>query len=427
MENEKSTSFVAVANDDTLELFRKGIGRIADEKGTVTDYSVTTDEQFSLSEYYDIASYGKMKITSFMTDWYYSKENYADIWNQMPTETYSNEILDWVRATYPNMDWSKYDRDGNGYADSMVILNAGISDSGEVIILSYSGALNHQATYTGDQAGTPEAPRANAFTNVGYSWLQNGYNTIIHEFAHGLGLIDYYDVNYSGIDAVGRFDMQSQSHGDWNAYSKLAVGWMDPQIVSGLSSGQSVDLTIRSSALTGDMIIIPAAGKDYEGPFSEYIMLDLFTDDRVNEYDTERDGYQLKDAAGVRISHVNAEMEKRILDAESLIDPGSSTEYTIGTIHSANNYKGDGTGKYNIEVIQNGGKNTFTNMNQLDTMLEKDDLFYKGDSFTAEDYSQFLYEGRMDDGSEFGYTVKVTNISTDANGIPTATIQITRN
>ena len=414
-----------MANDDTLKLFREGIGRIADEKGTVTDYSVTTDEKFSLSEYYDIASYGKMKITSFMTDWYYSDENFADVWSNSPDEAYSNKIMDWVRATYPDMDWSKYDQDGNGYVDSMVILNAGVKDDDEVMIMSYSGAINHMPTYTGDRAGTPDAPRVNSFTNVGYWWMQNDYNTIIHEFAHGLGLIDYYDVNYSGINAVGSFDMQSGSCGDWNAYSKLAVGWMEPQIVSGLESGQSVEYTIGSSALTSDMLVIPAAGKDYEGPFSEYIMLDLFTDDGVNEYDTEKDGYALKDAAGVRISHVNAEMEKRTLTAESVVNLGESAEYTIGTIHSANNYKGE-TGKYNIEVIQNGGKNTFTDLSQLDTMLDKDDFFYAGDTFTAEDYSEFLYEGCMDDGSAFGYTVEIVSIGTNANGIPSATIRVMR-
>lgn len=414
-----------MANDDTLKLFREGIGRVVDEQGNVTDYSVTTDEKFSLSEYYDIASYGKMQITSFLTDWYYSDEKFADVWSHAPDEAYSNRIMDWVRAKYPEMDWSSYDQDGNGYVDSMVILNAGVKED-DFIILSYSGAIHHRATYYGDQAGTQDAPRVNTFTSVGYSWLQNDSRTIIHEFAHGLGLIDYYDVMYSGIDAVGTFDMQSGSYGDWNAYSKLAVGWMDPQIVSGLSVGQSVELTIGSSALTDDVILIPAAGKEYEGPFSEYILLDLFTDDGVNEYDTESGVFDLKDVAGVRISHVNAEMEKRTDTVESIVNLGEFAEYTIGTIHIANNYTGNATGKYNLEVIQNGGKNTFTNPDQSDTLLDRNDLFYAGDTFTAEEYSEFLYEGRMDDGFDFGYVIKIVKIGTDANGIPYATIRITR-
>ena len=412
-----------MANEDTLDLFREGIGRIVDVSGNVTDYSATDDEKFSLSEYYDIASYGKMKITSFMTDWYYSDENFADVWALPPDEKYANDIMDWVRNTYPDMDWSKYDKDGNGYVDSMVILNAGVND--ETYIISYSGAINYRSSYFGDYAGTQDAPRVNVYTTVGYNWLTNDYSTLIHEYAHGLGLIDYYDVTYSGIDAVGSLDMQSANAGDWNCYSKLAVGWMEPTVVEGLASGESVEYTIGASSLTDDVIIIPAAGTQYSGPFSEYVMIDLLTMDGANEYGTEVFG--LDGVQGVRISHVNAVMEVHTEEVTSMID-GSSAEYTVGTIHYANNFKNSDKGRYNLEVIQAGGDNTFTdlsNLKELDTMLAADDLFYAGDSFDVEDYDEFFYNGLMDDGSEFGYTVKVVSIKKDANGVPQATIRVT--
>lgn len=416
-----------MANEDTRQLFQKGIGRMIDENGVVTDYSDTADKVFSLSEYFDIASYGKMKITSFMTDWYYSADNFADVWSMEPDEVYANNIMDWVRATYPDMDWSRYDCDGNGYVDSMVILNAGVRDSDEIIIGSYEGALNRMTTYFGDRVGTPDAPRVNVFSNVGYDWMQNGYATVIHEFGHGLGLIDYYDVEYSGIDAVGQFDMQSGSYGDWNAYSKLAVGWMEPQIVQGLASGQSVEYTIGSSALTDDVILIPAAGKEYDGPFGEYVMIDLFSDEGVNVFDADFGGgaFRLKDVVGVRISHVNSNMEMRTEQIESIVNPGTSAEYTIGTIHIANNYTGDPAGRYNIEVIQAGGDNTFTDLDNLDTILSADDFFYAGDQFDAADYTEFFYDGLLDDGSAFGYTVEIVSIGVDTDDKPVATIRVT--
>lgn len=415
-----------MASNETLELYRKRLGRIVDTNGKVTDYSETDDEGFSLSEYFDKASYGKLGITSFMTDWYFSDDNFVDMQYNMAEADAANDLLEWVKATYPNLDWSKYDQDANGYVDSMIILSAGVGSDDGFNILSYGGAYNQMTTYYGDYAGTPESPLANVFSVMGYHLMKDDATTLIHEFSHGLGLIDYYDVMYSGIDAVGKFDMQSGSYGDWNAYSKLTMGWMEPQIVRDMESGQSVEFTIGSSALTDDMIIIPAAGKEYEGPFSEYIMLDLFTDDGVNEYDTEKDMFELKDVAGVRISHVNAQMEKRTNTIVSTINPGNAAEYTIGTIHTANNYTGNVTGKYNVEVMQNGGKNTFTNMSQLDPVLDKDDLFYAGDTFTAEDYSEFLYEGRMDDASDFGYIIEIISIDTDTSGIPYATIRVTR-
>lgn len=416
-----------MANEDTLQFFRAGMGRIIDENGNVTDYSDTTDEKFSLSEYFDIASYGKMKITSFMTDWYYSTENFADVYSVSPDEMYANNIMDWVRTTYPDMDFSKYDKDGNGYVDSMVILNAGVREADDIFIISYEGAINYRQSYYGDLAGSQDAPRVNTYSTVGYKWLEDEYATIIHEFSHGFGLIDYYDVTYSGIDAVGGFDMQSGSVGDWNCYSKLAVGWMEPQVVEGLTSGQSVEYTIGSSALVGDVILIPAKGKTYDGPFSEYIMIDLFTDDGVNQFDAslEKKRFNLDNAAGVRISHVNAAMEKRTNKVASIYNESGEQEYAIGTIHFANNYRNDPMGRYNVEVIQAGGNNTFTDLKKLDTLLSKDDFFYAGDKFDVADYKEFFYEGLMDDGSEFGYVVEVVSIGTDENDEKTATIKVT--
>lgn len=413
-----------MANEDTLNFFRKSLGRVVDAKGTVTDHSVTDDEKFSLSEYYDLASYGKMTITSFITDWYYSDRNFADVWTEYPDDAYTSDISDWLLDTYPDMDWSKYDKDGNGYIDSILILNAGVMESKDVFYMgTYSYGMNFLSTYYGDLAGTQDAPRINVYTSIGYDMLEMGTDVLIHEFAHGLGLIDYYDVTYSGIDAVGSLDMQSANAGDWNCYSKMAVGWMEPTVVEGLASGESVEYTIGASSLADDVIIIPAAGTQYGGPFGEYVMIDLLTMDGANEFGTELFG--LDGVQGIRISHVNAAMEKRTMEIESQINPGISAEYTIGTIHYGNDYKDAERAKYNIEVIQAGGTNTFTDPKSDDNKLAADDLFYVGDTFSVEDYDEFFYNGLMDDGSEFGYIIEVVSIGTDANGALQATIRIT--
>ena len=329
-----------------------------------------------------------------------------------------------MKAQYPDIDWSLYDQDANGYVDSIVLINAGTPSNDSYIINSYSGAIHYRESYFGDYAGTPKEPNAHTFVNINDRFLRKeGADTLIHEFSHNFGIIDYYDVTYSGINAVGGFDMQSDNKGDWNAYSKMAVGWMEPQVVSGLDSGESVEFTIGSSALTEDVIVIPAAGTQYEGVFGEYVMIDLFSDDGVNQYDTKE--YGLQDALGVRISHVNGCMEKRTIEAESKTTPGEVSTYDIGTIHYANNYVGDGMGRYNVEVIQAGKKNTFTTVGSMDIQLSKEDLFYAGDTFTAEEYSEFFYQGLMDDGRAFGYTITIVAVGKDAEGKPMATVRVT--
>lgn len=413
------------ATDENLALYKKALGRVEDENGNVTDYSDANDEVFSLSEYFDTASYGKYQVNSFVTDWCYIDRNFSEYEYSSPDKEYADEILSWVKKNYPDLDMSYFDQDGNGYVDSMIIINSGVVENEEMLVInSYSGAIHRRESYYGDYAGTKEDPNVNCFVSVNQGFLQGGSSqTLIHEFSHNLGLIDYYDVNYSGIDAVGRFDMQSQNVGDWNAYSKLAVGWMNPQIVEGLKKGESVELTINSMALDDDVIVIPAAGNKYDGPFGEYIMIDLFSDDGVNQYDAK--DYELSGTTGVRISHVDARMEKRTMEIESKVNTEQKDVYDIGTIHYANAYLGDGRGFYNIEVIQSGKKNTFTNLENAITSLNREDLFYQGDKFSVEEYGQFFYNQRMDDGKEFGYTISIVNIGTNADGTPNATVKIT--
>lgn len=429
---EKNTLVVPVvwadqtemATEETLELYRKAFGRVMDETGALTDYSTEDGNAFSLSDYFDQASYGKLKVNSFITDWYYSDKLFAECENVSVDKSYGDEVLEWVKSTYPDLDWSRFDQDGNGYVDSIVLVNAGTYQSDTLNIQSYGGAIHYRESYYGDYAGTQEDPQVNTFVTINHCLLEDGdTGVLIHEFSHNFGIIDYYDVTYSGINAVGGFDMQSDNVGDWNAYSKLAVGWMEPKLVEGLASGESVELTIGSMALTDDVILLPAAGTEYEGPFSEYIMIDLFSDDGTNVYDTEE--YGLKGAAGVRISHVNACMEKRTNEVASKLDPSVSEVYTIGTIHYSNAAKDDGRGRYNIEVIQSGKKNTFTDPNGEYTPLTAEDLFYEGDVFTAKEYNEFFYNGLLDSGAELGYTVTIVQLGTDEEGNPTATIRIT--
>lgn len=413
-----------LATDEMLKVIKKSLGRIIDENGNMVDYSDFNDEVFSLSEYFDISSYGKMNINSFLTSYYYTDKTFEEYSSRTIEKSYADEVLEWVKKTYKDLDWTKYDQDGNGYLDSVIIINIGEREDGAMFMQGYSYAIHYREVYSKEYAGTQDNPNINGFVSLNHTFLENGStSTLIHEVSHNFGLIDYYDVTYSGIDAVGCFDMQSKNVGDWNAYSKLAVGWMDPTIVSDLKKGEYIDITIGSSALKNDVIIIPTAKTEYDGPFGEYIMIDLFSSDGVNKFDASL--YGLDGAVGVRISHVNANMEYRKLEGESKINPGEKFTYEIGTIHNANNYKNSESGIYNIEVIQSGKKNTFTNKENEITALNANDLFYVGDVFTVEEYSEFFYEGLMDSGLEFGYSVTVTNISKDADGNPVATIRVT--
>ena len=212
--------------------------------------------------------------------------------------------------------------------------------------------------------------------------------------------------------------MQSDSVGDWNAYSKYAVGWIEPEVIKGLKKGESKDIEIGAFADTGDAIVIPIAGDELNPPFSEYMMVDLYTSTGVNKYDSIK--YGINDFEGVRIYHVDAKMERR--DFRNSDYPNIEPT-PIGTIHFANDYKSDG--RFNIELIQAGTKNTFTDKGKLRNKVSREDFFQAGDKFTMEKYSEFFKDGLMDFGDEFGYEIEVISI-TGTGSNAKAKIRITR-
>jgi len=409
------------STQEVYDMFKSELGRVAQLgiETTPKDYSDnTSDNRYSLTKYFDTVSYGKFHLDNYMTTWYPHPKGFLEALSYELEAWEFSQIEEWLYNTYPDTDWTQFDLDKNGYFDTVILLNAGKnSDSDSFSIMSYEGAIQFRQTYGSEYAGTPDRPSlVNNIVTVNANQFDD--NALLHEFSHSFGLIDYYDVTYSGINAVGGYDMQSDSAGDWNPYSKYAVGWIDPTVVKDLKPGESVDIEIGSFADTGDAVVIPYVGEDVEPPFCEYMMVDLFTDTGVNPAFTGK--YGLSGACGVRMYHVDAVMERR--DYVSYLQP-DMTPCPIGTVHFANNNTGDG--RFNLELIQAGGKNTFTDIKNLRTNLQKNDLFKAGDTFTMSKYSQFFENGLMDYGDDFGYSIKVVSI-TGSGSKAKAVIRITR-
>ena len=408
------------ANENNLDILRNRLGKAAKLGEKIKDYSEKEENGFSLSKYFDIASYGKLQLQSYYTDWYTAPYNFAEMKDRGISRQFIDEVLDWLYKNYPNTDFSIFDPDKNGYFDHIIFVNFGdMSSSDGFTMASFGAACDYRCTYGKEYAWTADRPCVNRVLNINSEFLGgNSYNTLIHEFGHGFGLIDYYDVTYSGINAVGGYDMQSDSYGDWNAYSKYAVGWIEPEVIKGLKKGESKDIEIGAFADTGDAIVIPIAGDELNPPFSEYMMVDLYTSTGVNKYDSIK--YGINDFEGVRIYHVDAKMERR--DFQNSDYPNIEPT-PIGTIHFANDYKSDG--RFNIELIQAGTKNTFTDKGKLRNKVSREDFFQAGDKFTMEKYSEFFKDGLMDFGDEFGYEIEVISI-TGTGSNAKAKIRITR-
>jgi len=399
------------------------LGRVIDENGSITDYT-GDDVDYSFTEYFDLASYNKLKLNCFVTDFYGLEGTYEDNrYLYMPTEV---DILDsiqqWVNDNYSGM-LDKLDQDKDGIYDAVVFLNAlgyDIKDCG-YYTLSYQGAYNHTVSYYKDRAiTTGDGAAINYFASINeYFFEGNGSQhtsgTLCHEFSHQLGLLDYYDVTYSGINAIGTYDMQSSNEGDWNVLSKFCAGWINPIVVDPTEIGDGLEIKINAFEADGSAILIPTEKTEISAdgsvsPFSEYIIIDLYTPDGL--YSKSFMNYDLYNP-GVRIYHADA----RAVTIDLVSDSGEA--YSIGTDMLYNSYTP--SGKYYLELIQKSGVNTFTDFEMLYPYISQEDLFYAGDSFSMDTHNAFFTDGKMDDGSELNYTITVTSIE---NG--TATIYITQ-
>ena len=409
-----------------LENIQKALGHVVLPDGTETTYTSEGD-YFTLSEYFEKASYGKLQVTSYITEPLNSGMFAADyVYSFFSPVTEFFNYLDYSSTHYDiwHEGWTKK-LDGDN--DNLYDLTIFIPVTGDMIdgydSFAYGGA--HQNHYMGDVPNTEDygegIPVINNYVLNNAYFLHEGRtldgpidtSTLIHEVGHAFGLEDYYDTRYSGYDAVGGYDMQSTNNGDWNPYSKFIVGWLEPTVLTDSEIEASVTVTIEASAEKPDAIVIPVGrllvGEDGSySPFNEYLMIDLFSPTGLNKYDASKYGLN---SEGVRIYHVDG---RRV----SIKREWTLFDYEYPSFAFHNTVVEDA--KYQLRIISATGVDHFTT--GIYEEFSDKDLFKAGDTFSMSAYSRFFTNGLMDDGSEFPYTITIDSIKDGK-----ATITITRN
>ena len=150
------------------------------------------------------------------------------------------------------IDWSKYDNDGDGEADVCIVVFAGVgeaqaSSSVPESIWPCQWYLSSAAYFGYGDIGTMERngvsiDRFGVFNELNGSndngTTLDGIGTFCHEFSHCLGLPDFYDTNYGGHYGMGYWSLMCsgcyngvQISGDtpvgYSAYEKNFMGWLN--------------------------------------------------------------------------------------------------------------------------------------------------------------------------------------------------------
>ena len=221
-------------------------------------------------------------------DWYHDQSNgrfdpIFDVYGPVPLSskmsTYGATDEDACLAIYqacqaldPDVDFSQYDYDGDGQVDMLLMYYAGFNEAEGASSSTIWPHAYYLELWENSNAELQAAVNGNSFDGVrvnryfctseltgtsGSTMCRIG--TTCHEFAHSLGLPDFYDVNYStNGSAGGMYAYDPMCDGSYNAspssyesncpanftgLERWMLGWMDeiPEMPSGSVTLESVD------------------------------------------------------------------------------------------------------------------------------------------------------------------------------------------
>jgi M6 family metalloprotease-like protein len=201
----------------------------------------------SMTDYYLENSYGQFYVKGDIVGWYRMPQPYSWYVGDDDGLTrgciLAGHAVDSAAAD-PEVDFSRYDHDNDGYCDGVIIIHAGrgAEEQGVDGVWSHKSNLCPRRIYDGD---TISAYTMNP-EEFGSSLAPIG--VFCHEYGHVLGLPDLYDVSNSLRSGLGKWSLMAS--GNWNmdgkkpahldAWCKDRIGFLDLIEVSSNIYQQSI-------------------------------------------------------------------------------------------------------------------------------------------------------------------------------------------
>lgn len=213
--------------------------KIAQVNAAKFDTLIYYNRTGTVVNYYLQVSYNQLTITSPQLPsnlgWSRAPQTYAYYVNGLNgTGTYPHNsqklVEDLVDLINPQVNFSQFDNDNDGFVDGLIIVHAGPGaeyTGSDDDIWSHQWGINprlRDGVYISTYSIQPEY------------WVSPGDMTcgvFCHELGHVFGLIDLYDTDYTSV-GVGRWSLMAA--GSWNgslgsspahldAFSKICLGW----------------------------------------------------------------------------------------------------------------------------------------------------------------------------------------------------------
>lgn len=438
----------------------------------------------SVKQYYSEASYGKFNLNGTVTDWFDATTLVSDVKDiTSGTEgTIVNKILrgavDWAGSSQ-GINLKDFDNNEDGNIDGVYLVYDHLDWTTENYIQhesnpQFDSSSLNQAFWNFTYWDFYSESKNDKPTTSGFSWssfdmMYTSYcernkndtpdlsdlskikldsHTFIHEFGHLLGLEDYYSSSDSSYHPAGESTMMDQNIGDLDSYSKMLLGWVTPYVVYGTSE---ITITNVSKNSGNSVIVIPSNYAEISqsvedaikgnridkfrykfNPFSEYLMIDLYTPDGNNEQDTYGpyvfDRSAMANKVGVRIYHIDSRIFKckvvdymggqklayvdgYVWDGQMLQDDEAILMPISNNMSESKNFQLPQSFDYfdQIRLLESSGINTF----DKNGMMTNQTLYYsESKPFDIMSYGYQFFNGRYtyDDGNELPFKVKVLNV-----------------
>lgn len=406
-----------------------------EDEGTVSNYLGIKKEEYienirkaffgssknnsyvSVAEYYDISSYGKLKITGKVCDEIYTMPYHINDILSKPdsvnTRDYVSDeyekIVNWYDSLYHDIDSFKAQTGLKGDHDVPIYLvydyPAVVSEKPYNMFWNYT-FREKNISWTSYQSLNVHKRKVDA-------------HTLIHEVGHLLGLVDYYPTvtgtkSDNIIEPVRCIDMMDCSLGDHTGLSKMLLNWTRPYQVK-----DSCEISLKSFTESGELLLL---NDNWNGTvFDEYYLVEFYTPTALNTFDVAYGNSRAKlpQLPGIKLYHVDANLGFYTYDRQKgdIFKCGANEEgYALNStklnfIHDNNSYRVDGeNGKtYNNYLYELVLKHTGASS----VAITDEYLYHTGDTI-----SSFRFSGNH----EANYTISITGMNYSE-----ATLKITKN
>lgn len=423
-------------------------GELQDIQTVLGGSAEDTNYWESLKSFYYKSSYGQLNLEFTYSDpvnmgisasEFYSEngQNGSDIALRTGVAAY--------KTAHGETSTAEFDQNNDGVIDSVIMIYA----CDQLSHGDYDGDLYWAYRYW--DSGIDET-QVSVESPIGYSYFWASMNffyegtgtrashtgvdahTMCHEFGHMLGADDYYNAgDKSGKEPSGSKLMMAFNVLDHDIFNKMSFGWVKPIVATG-----STEVTLTSSALSGSALLLADPNGWNGTAFDEYVLLELYTPEGLNEQDSVTAYPGRTDAfgsstglnqTGIRAWHV----DNRLCFATGMSsDAYIGNEVTDQQIISGNLPTGDGefvplcsnSAAYDAQSIQGKGYDSLTMISSTgkawtsSNYAVESDLFQSGDTFSLMDSADaakykkyFANRTKMNNGNTFPWKVTVKSIS----------------